>query len=84
MKIKLNQMMAGPNGVVDAGGIIDVDEATAKHLIQTNQGEAVQLKKKNVEVAEEKVETQEVETAEAKPEMETADAPKRRGLRSSK
>lgn len=37
MKVKLNQTLAGPEGVRLAESVIDMDEATAKALIESHQ-----------------------------------------------
>jgi ribosomal protein L12E/L44/L45/RPP1/RPP2 len=75
MKIKLNQTSAGPEGVIPAGAIVNVDEATAKYLIDSRQG--VEVKESFPEPPVTKTDTVTVETATS-PEGETATWPNRR------
>ena len=42
MRVKLMQVAAGPGGVYQAGAILDVETATAKHLIETRQAAMVE------------------------------------------
>ncbi len=69
MKIKLNQTSAGPQGILLAGSIIDVDEPTAKYLIESRQGVEVPESFRDEAVSQTDAAT--IETATA-PEVETS------------
>jgi hypothetical protein len=44
MKVKINQPMAGPDGAYRAGEIVELDDKTAKKLIETGQAQEVDKK----------------------------------------
>lgn len=73
MRIELRTTMAGPNGVFQPGSIIDIDDAQAKHLIDTGQAIAV-LQPVALPVREVEVETATEESSGERAAMRTGRA----------
>lgn len=74
MKVKLapGKIMAGPTGTAKGGDVIEVSKEEGQALVETGQAELIEADIETLQ--DEKVI---LETAEAQPEIETADSPKR-------